>query len=287
MTVDDGIRIIDTVFIWLRCLNWVENLKAYDVVQYDTCQKCSVTIPCSLFYKLNTTTWIWEEYTPLPTDVISDEACVLNPTYDYEKELLCEKVTWKKVLVESRVDVNDPIQARQWRITYLVWWAIFAWDPESDLENCADTDIESDPQTMCDGGTTFMRWYEKSNGLPTTNFFDRTIDYAVYVPVWVVTPWPCMSSSVSTIDSYSNVWNWTYTSITPSKEVQIRYDTYKNWFIPAVWDVTILVAWAMTGNKTYTIVPNTSRTIQLATNDIVSVTISWAVNNTLEVLFIN
>jgi hypothetical protein len=56
------------------------------------------------------------------------------------------------------------------------------------LENCPDTDVESDPQIMCDNGTTFMRWYEKSNGVPTINFYDRTLDYAVYAPVGPVTP---------------------------------------------------------------------------------------------------
>jgi hypothetical protein len=50
----------------------------------------------------------------LPTDIISDEACKsVIPIYDYEKELLCEKLTGRKVLIESWVDEADPTQARQ------------------------------------------------------------------------------------------------------------------------------------------------------------------------------
>ena len=185
MHLETWCGIIDPKYIGIFCVDWV-TVKWYDVYRLDAWW--TQTLIRTDYFN------IVDNSIVVPVTAPTEWACPIawSAKYDYEKELLCEKLTGRKVLIESRVDVLDPTQTRQWRITYLVWWAVFAWDPELDLENCPDTDVESDPQIMCDNGTTFMRWYEKSNGVPTVNFYDRTLDYAVYVPVGPVTPWACV-----------------------------------------------------------------------------------------------
>ena len=192
MHLETWCGIIDPKYIGIFCVDWV-TVKWYDVYRLDAWW--TQTLIRTDYFN------IVDNSIVVPVTAPTEWACPIawSAKYDYEKELLCEKLTGRKVLIESRVDVLDPTQTRQWRITYLVWWAVFAWDPELDLENCPDTDVESDPQIMCDNGTTFMRWYEKSNGVPTVNFYDRTLDYAVYVPVGPVTPWACTTAKIADV----------------------------------------------------------------------------------------
>lgn len=192
MHLETWCGIIDPKYIGIFCVDWV-TVKWYDVYRLDAWW--TQTLIRTDYFN------IVDNSIVVPVTAPTEWACPIAwaTQYDYEKELLCEKLTGRKVLIESRVDVLDPTQARQGRITYLVWWAVFAWDPELDLENCPDVDVESDPQIMCDNGTTFMRRYEKSNGLPTTNFYDRTLDYAVYVPVGPVIPWACTTSKIADV----------------------------------------------------------------------------------------
>jgi len=211
MHLETWCGIIDPKYIGIFCVDWV-TVKWYDVYRLDAWW--TQTLIRTDYFN------IVDNSIVVPVTAPTEWACPIawSAKYDYEKELLCEKLTGRKVLIESRVDVLDPTQTRQWRITYLVWWAVFAWDPELDLENCPDTDVESDPQIMCDNGTTFMRWYEKSNGVPTVNFYDRTLDYAVYVPVGPVTPWACTTGKIADVPNCA----WT----TDPKPIDIITATY-------------------------------------------------------------
>lgn len=192
MHLETWCGIIDPKYIGIFCVDWV-TVKWYDVYRLDAWW--TQTLIRTDYFN------IVDNSIVVPVTAPTEWACPIawSAKYDYEKELLCEKLTGRKVLIESRVDIRDPAQTRQGRITYLVWGAVFAWDPELDLENCPDTDVESDPQIMCDNGTTFMRWYEKSNGVPTINFYDRTLDYAVYAPVGPVTPWACTTGKIADV----------------------------------------------------------------------------------------
>lgn len=49
----------------------------------------------------------------------------------------------------------------------------------TDLVTCGST-TEADPRTMCDGGTTFLRFFVMKDGEPTGVTFDRTLSGAPY-----------------------------------------------------------------------------------------------------------
>ena len=52
----------------------------------------------------------------------------------------------------------------------------YTGNPATDLVTCPDNDTESDAQEMCDGTTTFIRWFVKQNGEPTGVVFDTTLN---------------------------------------------------------------------------------------------------------------
>ena len=227
----------------------------------------------------------WVATTTAPTWTITDGYCPLPLTVK-DPEIVCMTNDGGETVVKWVVIFNYDGAVRTSTINNLDGTVATGYT----VIPCSTANQVIEWEARCDAGAVIVPFYDvETDWTASANiaFWFNPVANAVVVPSGTQTFWACQVALTTTIDGYQNLWNWTYTSVTPSKEVQIRYDTYKNWFVPSAGDVTVLVAWAMTGNKTYTIVPNTSRTIQLATNDIVSVTISWAVNNTLEVLFIN
>jgi len=98
---------------------------------------------------------------------------------DFEKVVLCDKVTEHKVAVIT--DFTNPAEpvVTYWDINLGAPWT---GDP-SDLETCADSDTESDAVEMCDQGTNFLRWVVKKNGEPTGIVFDTDIAGQPYTVV--------------------------------------------------------------------------------------------------------
>lgn len=147
---------------------------------------------------------------PLPVEVISDcdnPVFVSQCGYDFEKRILCDKTNGDKVLLIVQIDQETflPTVSYYDLITGFLW----AWDPQTDLEACPDSDTESDGQIFCDAWNQFIRWFTKLNGEPTGTVFDTSLNWTPYVASGSELPWTCwdclLNGSVWTISSRSDI----------------------------------------------------------------------------------
>lgn len=141
-----------------------------------------------------------------------DRQSLFSIKYDYEKEILCEKGTWKKVVLECRTDVTDPTQTPIKRNTYTDWTP-FTGDIDLDLFDC---DNKKDPELVCisnDGWETVIKWvaifsYDWANWTSTLNLLDGTLAtwYSV-VPchTWNVIKWEPFCSDWVTVYPFYEV----------------------------------------------------------------------------------
>lgn len=98
---------------------------------------------------------------------------------EFDNSILCDKDTGAKVVVVTGYDANGVPASTAYNLDGTPYAGAL-----TDLESCAGSGEESDPETMCDNGTTvFVRWYVKKDGEPTGVFFDTDMTGAPYVPV--------------------------------------------------------------------------------------------------------
>ena len=149
------------------------------------------------------TTYEWcdgaESWQALPVTVkgiIYTKKCPTDVEYDFEKLVLCEKTTGNKVLVESRTNTNDPLQARTTRYTYLATNLPFAWNPDTDLEDCANGEkLDIQTKQYCDSWETVrgtLVWEVTSLTPNLLWIVFNKIDWTVHTPVAPV-EWACVA----------------------------------------------------------------------------------------------
>lgn len=103
---------------------------------------------------------------------------------EYDSEVMCESIngdeTGVRVLVVRHIDflTGAPVVAY-----YNLDGTAFTGDT-ANLVQCGNIDNpEADPREMCDGQTTFIRWYLLEDGEPTGTTFDTDLSGAPYAPV--------------------------------------------------------------------------------------------------------
>ena len=171
--------------------------------------------------------------------------CPPNPTYDYEKLLLCEVGTGAKVLVESWTDTQDPAQVRTTRYTYLATNLPYAGNV-SDLSDCWSEKLDIQTKQYCDGWETVFG----------TLVFDVSLGWANPTLLWIVfhkvdgsvhtpvspTEWACWISTLSIGSELLNVsWVSTLTPTVWAVYAVISVNEWEawitvDWTTPVVWD---------------------------------------------------
>ena len=112
---------------------------------------------------------------------------------EFDTVVLCDPVTFLPIFVVITYTLGVPSA-----IAYNSNGTVYAGAINS-LVQCPDATITSDPEQMCDGGTTnFLRHYVTNNGVPTGVFFDTTLTGVAYIPVGVVTFGGCTSDRAYT-----------------------------------------------------------------------------------------
>lgn len=109
-----------------------------------------------------------------PDHVFKVQLC--DNSKDIQRSILCDPATNHKVAVITDFTVPSSPVTTYWDIIAGESWS---GDPLT-LEECPDSDVESDSMDMCDDGTTFLRWIVKSNGQPTGEKFDTTLSGQPY-----------------------------------------------------------------------------------------------------------
>lgn len=141
--------------------------------------------------------WTITQQKALPTKIVGvvyTKKCPWDAEYDYEKLILCEKVTGTKVLVESWVDTTDPTQVRTTRYTYLASNSLFLWNPDTDLENCGWEKLDIQTEQYCDWTETVLGTlvWDVTTAIPALiGIVFHKIDGSVHTPVAPVA-WACV-----------------------------------------------------------------------------------------------
>jgi hypothetical protein len=137
-----------------------------------------------------------------PGTVFKVQLC--DNSKDVQRHIMCDPATGHKVAIIT--DFTEPATpvTSYWDIIAAAPWT---GDPLT-LEECPDTDIESDSIEMCDDGTTFLRWIIKSNGAPTGEKFDTTLSGQPYTvsDEGTVTVGKCVASCVKAPLGVVNSW---------------------------------------------------------------------------------
>ena len=118
---------------------------------------------------------------PVPiTGTIELGPCVVGAekavTKDIESVTVCDP-DGNPVLVQYNTTVVPPAVLSA---TMLTTGAAYT-GAMSDLVTCIGKATEADPRTMCDAGTTFLRFFVMEGGVPTGVTFDRTLGGEQYM----------------------------------------------------------------------------------------------------------
>ena len=108
---------------------------------------------------------------------------------DYEKAIRCDDTTGNQILIITQINTETGVPST----TYwdMVSGVPYTGNPWTDLVSCPDNDTESDAQEMCDGTTTFIRWFVKENWEPTGVVFDTALDGSAYTASGAEIVWAC------------------------------------------------------------------------------------------------
>lgn len=124
-----------------------------------------------------------------PGQVFKVQLC--TPPKDIEKVLLCGPLGEKVLAISDLTDPLAPVTT-YWDLVAGAAWA----GAHATLATCPDVDVESDPKEMCDNGVAFLRWFVKSNGVPTGTVFNTDLSGAVYTPSGAEVFGSCITSPV-------------------------------------------------------------------------------------------
>ena len=128
---------------------------------------------------------------------------------DFETEVFCEfdttanppTKTGIKVAVVVAIDESGQPTSNQFD---LATGAPYTAPADTSLMLCEeDNDIDLEPKEMCDNeATTFLRWFQSTNGVPTGTSFDTDLDGVPYVPTGPVSLGICGEETCYLTDVY-------------------------------------------------------------------------------------
>lgn len=139
-----------------------------------------------------------------------------NPA-DIEKEIFCDPATGNKVAIVT--DFSAGASAPVTTYWDLILGAAWTGDPKT-LEQCPDTDLESDPRPVCvDGTTSLTQWVVKSDGEPTgTVYYTDAAGAIVPTPTGTITLGEC----VTCVPTISSVFANDLTGLLPGTTISVQ-----------------------------------------------------------------
>jgi len=126
---------------------------------------------------------------PNPNTVQLVKICA--PDAEYDHVWLCDPTTGDRINVVTTYSLTGIPSSVAYTVTGGTWSGSIA-----SLVVCPDSDVESDFVLMCDGGTTFLRWVIKKDGVPTGVVFDTDLSSAPYTVVSAPTVGECALSKL-------------------------------------------------------------------------------------------
>ena len=129
-------------------------------------------------------------FTPPVGYTVSAGACRVEAA-EFDHTILCDPATGGKVVLVIAYDAGTGVpHVNAYDQAGLPWVGA-----TSTLVAC-ETDLESDFVLMCDGGTTFLRWVIKKDGVPTGVVFDTDLSSAPYTVAGAPTVGECALSKL-------------------------------------------------------------------------------------------